>query len=344
MTERYAAIRADASLKIGGGHVMRCLTLANALAQRGWVCTFFCSEQTPSIVPAMERCGHEVSFLDDRSLGSPDAIHQTSPRIPDLIVIDAYNLPLSFEKECADIADRVLVISDAPDRDHDCDLLLDQTFGRTPDKYSGRVRDECILLCGSDYALIRPEFEALRSKSLRRRETPMPIEHILVAMGMTDPLKMTTQALDAIEKSRLAADVDVIMGPNASGLMEVQERAARSAGRIQVHVDPPNSAKLVAEADVAIGAAGSAAWERCTLGLPTLTLQIADNQKHVMANLAARGAIMPLTRSDDSTETVKMITDALNDLDAVQVRDMAQVAAGICDGKGATRVADAISP
>lgn len=344
MTARVAAIRADASPEIGGGHVMRCLTLADVLTLHGWTCNFFCSKQTPRTVTALERSRHELFLLSDRQLGSAGAIFRELPQAPDLIVIDAYSLFLSFEKECAGAAGRVLVISDAPDRDHHCDLLLDQTFGRTSDAYSGYVPEECTLLCGSSYALIRPEFAALRDQSLRRREIPKPITRILVAMGMTDPLRMTGLALDAIEKCALAAGVDVIIGPGASGLAEVRERAARSAGRIRLHVDPPNSAELVAAADVAIGAAGSAAWERCCLGLPTLTLQIADNQKHVMANLASRGAILPIALGHDPSDTVSMIADALNGLDDARIRDMAQIAAGICDGEGATRVAEAILP
>ncbi|MBY0431842.1 MAG: hypothetical protein K2Q10_11635, partial [Rhodospirillales bacterium] len=111
-----AVFRADAEPAIGGGHVMRCLTLADALAARGWRCHFACRPGTPEMVLALAASGHAVVPLADPS---PAALAARWPAGCGLLVVDNYGLDAAYERACRPWAGRILVFDDLADRPHD---------------------------------------------------------------------------------------------------------------------------------------------------------------------------------------------------------------------------------
>src|SRR6185312_2645513 len=125
---RRAIFRTDASVTIGGGHVRRCLVLADALAQAGWAIGFVCGAAARSIVPALGRRGFAVT--------EPAAFEKAPVRC-DLLVVDDYRLDAAFERAARPWAKRILVIDDLANRPHDCDVLLDQSPGRAREVYDG---------------------------------------------------------------------------------------------------------------------------------------------------------------------------------------------------------------
>ena len=201
--------RVDASLQMGTGHVMRCLTLADALKIKGAVCHFICREQLGDLITRTRERGYQVhtlpvenvvvSEVDDEETydnNKPAHSHWLGTRWktdaeltsvilenlrPDWLVVDHYALDAHWESEVRKNCKKLMVIDDLADRMHDCDLLLDQTFGRIEDTYKPWVPQQCKLLTGSKYSLLRPEFAALRQFSLQRRENPK-LEHILITM------------------------------------------------------------------------------------------------------------------------------------------------------------------
>ena len=152
MTKPKVYFRCDASPEIGSGHVFRCLTIANALKDHGWSCVFATQTDSASVVPALE--SYETI--------KPEDLKEEA----DLLVVDHYGLDKDFEKSCRSLVKRILVIDDLADRDHDCDVLLDQTFGREEKDYQGLVSAECKILAGASYALLRPQFSKNRMQSL----------------------------------------------------------------------------------------------------------------------------------------------------------------------------------
>ncbi|MES2176558.1 MAG: UDP-2,4-diacetamido-2,4,6-trideoxy-beta-L-altropyranose hydrolase [Gemmatimonadota bacterium] len=327
-----AVFRCDASLPVGGGHVMRCLTLADVLAGLGWRCAFATASGSVEVVPALAASRHEVASIDaDHDSADMCAIWPAA----DLLVVDHYNRDAEFERGLRAWATRILAIEDLITRPHSCDILLDQTYGRTAADHAETHAGLC--LCGSSFALLRPQFRAQRTQALARRDG-RPVSRVFVALGTTDIRDATSAVLDAVARAAPHVSVDVLLGGTSPNLATVRERIARMPNTVTLHADASDVAQLMAGADLAIGTPGTASWERCCLGLPTILVTVADNQEVIVARLAEAGAALDAGRYGDSS--VDRLTAALihliNDADAR--RAMASRAAAICDGRGALRV------
>ena len=319
--QKTAVFRADASPKIGGGHVMRCLALADGLMQAGWLCRFWVSPGTLATVPALVRSGHK--FLDH---GPPKEQVQ-------LLIVDHYDLDIAFEASCRSWARHILVIDDLANRRHDCDLLLDQTLGRSAKDYGELTPFGCELLLGPDHALLRPDFSRYRNKSLMRRHGA--IKRILLTFGSSDPWDMTGVALDGLEHAGVDAFVDVVLGRSSPNSEAIANRL-QGWERAQFHADASNMAELMSSADISIGAAGVTSWERCTVGLPGLVVVTADNQRIIARTLDPAGAAVFL--GDWTTMTSSRLVDALRAMgEPRRMLAMADAAASVCDGLGVLR-------
>lgn len=358
-------LRADASLKIGTGHVMRCLTLADRLRDKGFECEFICREHPGNLIEHIRTKGYRVYALPyeeqkDWVLPSGDINKNTNALShsdwlgatqecdvaecsailsiwqPDWLIVDHYALDARWEGALRGCCRRLMVIDDLADRYHLCDVLLDQTFGRIPEDYAFSVPANCILLCGSEYALLRPEFAALRPYSLRRRRRPR-LEHILVTMGGVDQCNATQRVLEALKSSDLPADfrVTVVMGISAPWLGDIIQLAEQMPIHTAVKVDVQDMAELMTDSDLAIGAAGTTTWERCCLGLPTIMFVLAENQRYIARALYESGAAS-LTESA-AFEVPSIVKRFL--LGPHLLAEMSTSAARLADGLGAVRVA-----
>lgn len=356
--------RADASIQIGTGHVMRCLTLANVLHEQGAVCTFICREHAGHLIDHIRTQGHAVhvlalSDIDEQgrqpfsSLAHSawlDAtqeqdIEACSPILehlqPDWLVVDHYALDAHWERALKDYCRHVLVIDDLADRPHECDVLLDQNLGSKVEDYQGLIPTKCMVLIGPEYALLRPEFAALREYSLARRQRPQ-LKHLLITMGGVDAPNGTGQVLDALRLSCLSVGcrITVVMGSAAPHLAAVRAQAASLPWATDVCVDVRDMAHLMAESDLCIGAAGGTSWERCCLGLPTIMVVLADNQQANALALVDAGAAILVTQTGNGTD----LPDALAAVIEVSgaIRRMSDAACRVTSGVGRVHVTDVL--
>jgi UDP-2,4-diacetamido-2,4,6-trideoxy-beta-L-altropyranose hydrolase len=322
-----ALFRCDASSIIGAGHVMRSLTLAEILTGRGWRCRFMVAPETLEAAPALVASGIETVPVGP--IGEDC----------DLTVIDHYGLGAAYEESCRIHSRHVMVIDDLADRPHRCDILLDQTIGRLASDYADLLPAGSVVLAGAEFALLRPQFAELRAKSLRRRRAG-GIRRLLLAFGGADPHDLASRVLAGILGSSLKQiHVDIVCG--AFGPSDALRRLA-AEGRVAVHCHVADMAALMAEADLAIGAGGTTSLERCCLGLPTLLVLMADNQRKMAANLVEAGAARSL--GWHHAVDAAMIAAALDRLhsETELIVAMSAAAARLCDGEGAARVAGRI--
>jgi UDP-2,4-diacetamido-2,4,6-trideoxy-beta-L-altropyranose hydrolase len=228
-----------------------------------------------------------------------------------------------------------MVIDDLADRKHQCDILLDQTFGRKQEDYSGRIPEGCELLLGSEYALLRPEFAKWRAYSLDRRSKP-EFKQLLVNMGGVDVDDFTGQVLDELKTCTLPSDVNVtiVMGGSAPHLESVKSKAIMLPYKTEVKVDVDNMAEIMVNSDVAIGAAGATTWERCCLGLPTIQIVIAKNQITIAKSLAELGAIKFL-------QSIKGMSRVINNSPDWML-NVSNIARQVSDGSGVKRVSSVL--
>lgn len=322
---------------------MRCLTLARTLADEGWRCSFARRRDTLAQIPLPSTAGLDVLALDADDNGA-EALHHRWPDGVDILVVDHYDLDAEFERDCRCWAGRILAIDDLADRLHDADFLLDQTCGRRVLDYDGLVPAHCRLLLGADYALLRPEFAALRDQALARRRSVPPVQRIIIAVGSSDPMNFTAVALDAVVRSGLVVEVDVILSSGAPHLARIRAQSVGLPLTVRVHADvgAAELAELMDKADIAIGSGGITSWERCCLGLPSLVVRTAENQRLVVANLAHEGAVLLL--GDTATVDADRLAEALQNMasDDDARRDMGLKASQVCDGHGARRVMRAL--
>ena len=330
-----AVFRADATAALGSGHVMRCLTLARALRRLGWRCDFAVNPEAPEVVPALAR---ERPQLLAPGNDDPENLRRLWPDGVDWLVVDHYGLDAAWESRCRPWARSLLAIDDLANRPHDCDVLLDQTFGRQPEDYAQLVPTSCRVLTGTAQALLRPGFVRARPASLARRAAATGLRRLVVSLGGTDPENHTAAALRGIAQCDPGLAVDVVLGSAAPHLAEVRRQIARMPQEAQLHVDVTAMEDLLSAADLAVGAAGTATWERCCLGLPTLLVVIAPNQRLVAEAVAGAGAARLLTGPREELAT--QITEALREFAANNgpLRAMGERAAEICDGRGCDRL------
>lgn len=182
------------------------------------------------------------------------------------------------------------------DREHDCDLLLNQTFGRDLKGLHSTSSVSCEILCGAEYALLRPGF--LSGVSIVLDVEDSQLKHLLINLGGVDKDNITTQILIALKQCALPAElkVTVVMGGTAPWIKGVRQQAQDMPWTTEVLVSVNNMAELMAKSDLAIGAAGSTSWERCCLGLPSIMVVLADNQNLIAKDLHNWGAAISVSR------------------------------------------------
>ena len=349
---------------------MRCLTLAKALQARGALCHFISRPHPGHLFDTIREQGFTLTALPS-ALKPPQAKMQDSITTelkltpsewlgcdwqtdaaqtgeilltlqPDWLITDHYALALPWEAALKHHYKKLMVIDDLADRAHACDLLLDQNLGRQIGDYTNLVPVQCQVLTGSRYALLRPEFEILRAYSLKRRANSPQLKRLLITMGGVDQINASAQVLQALHRCSLPVDcrITVVLGLTAPWMQNVRELAALMPWPTEVLVNVNDMAQLMADSDLAIGAAGSTSWERCCLGVPTLMVVVADNQKPIaQAMEVAHAARLIGAVSDIATQLPLVFAEILK---PESFSRMGLSASEVTDGQGVEKVLGAM--
>lgn len=357
------AFRADASVTIGSGHVMRCLTLAEALRAKGAECLFLCRRHPGHLLEVIARQGHRVLTLpapvatvgkgphadwlgatwQDDAADSLEALTKaTGGKAVDWMIVDHYALASGWERHLRPGCRRILVLDDLANRPHDCDLLLDQALGRRPDDYATRLAPGVRVLTGPQHVLLRPEFAARRAESLTARRHRPP-RHVLVAMGGMDPdnsLGAIVRALSALPQTP-GLRVSLVISGAAPHLPALRAMVATAPVPVRLCVDHRDMAGLMVEADVAISASGLTAYELACMGLPMLLLPMSPIQASVARELSAITLAQPVEGWQDDTE--RLVGLALSALLTRLETGENHPAADAFDGKGVERLLGAMA-
>jgi UDP-2,4-diacetamido-2,4,6-trideoxy-beta-L-altropyranose hydrolase len=346
--------RVDASLQMGTGHVMRCLTLAQVLKENGADVEFICRNHKGNLIDKIRSNGfvvHELKVFEETEVDTKlahshwlgatqrqdadDCVDILKAEKYNWFIVDHYALDEQWQKRLKPYYEKLMVIDDLADRKHQCDILLDQTFGRDQEDYLPLTPDYCELLLGSQYALLRPEFAKWRSYSLKRRSKP-EFKQLLINMGGVDIDNVTENVLDKLKLCNLSSDINitVVMGGSAPHLESVKSKAITLPYKTEVKVDVHNMAEIMANTDIAIGAAGATTWERCCLGLPTIQIVIAKNQITIAKSLVESGAIKLL-------KSIGSIPRVINN-PTKWMLNVSNIARNVTDGLGVKRVTSVI--
>lgn len=356
------AFRVDASVQIGTGHVMRCLTLAKGLHERGAECSFVSRDSEGDLNDLLRSQGFSVHALSPREdlldrndqpvpahahwLGiswrtdAQQTIEAIGDGVVDWLIVDHYGLDKHWESQLRPYTKKMMVIDDLADREHDCDLLLDQNLvADFETRYDQLIESSCARLLGPKYALLQPEYAELRSRTPPRSG---PVRRIFVYFGGSDLYNLTELTISAfLSLQHPDLKLDVVINPRSPSADNVRAQVAGHAN-ITLHENVPSLASLMAKADLAIGAGGATTWERCCLGLPTIVVTVADNQRPIAESLNKNGLICWV--GDYQSVSIQTLLQAIDkELDGSSLHASSAACSDIVDGKGTDRVISALS-
>lgn len=346
--------RVDASREIGTGHVMRCLTLADELRRHGARCEFVCREHSGNMIQRLIKDGFNVHALPLTSHMDTDLAHsdwlgstqakdaQLSLRLlekdqPEWLIVDHYGIDHRWESPLRSGTSRIMVIDDLADRSHDCDVLLDQNYGSSAERYAGLLPSDCNQFHGPKHALLRPIYAEHR-KSLVPRDGQ--VHRVMIYFGGGDDKNnLTGMTLKAFEDPQLDdIQLDLVVGADYVHLASLEKSVARKS-KARIYRQLPDLSELMSVADLAIGAGGATTWERCCMGLPSIVVSIAENQRPACESLARRGLIEYL--GDSTAVTAQIMSHRIRRCLTMpeRLRSMSAKAIGLVNGCGVNGIA-----
>lgn len=340
-------VRADADTQRGAGHVMRCLALAHAWRGRGGYVGFISYRPDPTLRRRMQAAGAHVTELNgahpDYSdlRGTAAALEETlkhSQKLP-WVVLDGYHFDSDYQEQLRAAGCRLLVIDDNAHLScYDADMVLNHGIQAQQLDYCYAAG--CTLLLGTRYALLRPEFARVAAAE---KLIPQRAGKILVTLGGSDPENVTESVIQALATIDLPdIEARVIVGPMNPhfGALKAAAAAARHTVRLETAVQDMAAAMLWA--DLAVSAAGGTCWELAALGVPMITVVVAENQRLLAAELDKAGAAVNLgwhrqARADRIASVLGRLASATLVREQMKARGKALV-----DGRGAERVVEAM--
>ena len=324
------AIRADAGTALGTGHFARACAVADALSVGGAEVVLVTGEEGAALLPALFQSEMLVLALgpgDSGAGGTMSALREMG-RTPDVIYLDQYGEVAEWEAQAAETGARLLVLDDL-DAAKRADVIV-RTHG------GGAQGPHSVVLRGPAYLPLSRHVTALAHRAPRRSGPRLKLN---VCFGGSDPTGETGKALRALAAID-GLDADVVIGPGARidpALIE----AAAGVPHITLHRAPSQEtlAELMSQADLALGAGGVMLWERLCLGVPSLVISVAQNQRPQIDSMTATGAIRFI--GDHAEITPETIAQALTTLAADEPARQAMAEAGrkLVDGRGALRLA-----
>lgn len=325
-------IRADASLDIGVGHVMRMIALGQAWQEAGGSVLF-----VGNFEPLVERLiseGFEIAMIESGADVQALAAHVDST---DRIVVDGYEFHTGFQKEVYRLGSVTVVLDDTNDRGEYCaDILLNQNADGGAYVYT--LNEGATVLCGSQYALLRREFV---QRPVTRVAAQGAARKILVTMGGGDSQNVTGRVLSALRGVVGASShIKVVVGAVNPRLAELKEQAARLECVCDILHDTSDMAPLMEWAELAVGAAGSTCWELCYFGVPLVVSAVADNQQGVCNALRNSGGAVAFDMAASTDDLAALLATVVSDAD--RRNEMAHAVMRQVDGRGAARVAGAL--
>lgn len=335
MLEEHLTIRADAGTRMGTGHLMRCIALGQAWLQMQGPVTFVSICESESLRQRLCQESFSVDFLSSTATlsdawQSAQAVLSAYPG--SWIAFDGYHFEQSDYLRAGDLGHRVLAIEDFERLSYyPVDLLLNQNIGAELFAYASGASAH---LLGTQYVLLRDEFLLWRDW---HRQTPEIAKKILVTLGGGDPDNQTLKVLKAVLSIEESLEVIVVVGGSNPHLAQLAQEAA-DFPNVRILQNANNMPELMAWADMAISAGGSTCWELAFMGLPTVTIVIAENQIEIAEGLSRSGFSINL----GWFEQVRLdhIKESVEDLLRNQMergRRTAQ-AARLVDGEGRQRI------
>lgn len=343
MSPRNILIRADASAEIGTGHVMRCLAMAQAWQDEGGKATFLMAQPTPSIQARLAAENCRVITLSALPGSDEDAevTRKWAHKIKaEWLIVDGYAFGSKYQEQVMNRERKLLCIDDGGKCDrYVADIVLNQNLTASEDIYP-RCSPGTQLLLGPCFCLFRREFTPWRKW---QRKISAVARNVLVTLGGSTPVDAAVRVMESLGLARVEGlHAVLVVGGSSADVETLENYAAKFPGKVTLQRDVWNMAELMAQADLAISAAGSTCWELCLLGLPSILVDVADNQIPIAIEMERRKCSLYAGhgKTVSSNELANMIESLLASPEARE--SMSRNAWQLVDGAGAQRVVSAM--
>lgn len=339
--------RLDCSVKIGMGHLVRCMALASELKEHGARVVFVIRELVCNGNELLRSEGFELyqlvntSYLD-QVIWEKDA-EQTIQVIQELnihfewLIVDDYGIDARWETKLQSFVNKIMIVDDLANRPHACDVLLDQnSYDNQHIRYLHLIPKKAVQLLGPEYALLRRDFRYYKKLMRQRNKSG---KRILIFFGGGDYADEIIKALQACLKlPHRNIAIDVVVGM-ACSKREIIEKICHDAPRARYFCQVANIAELMADVDLAIGAGGVTTWERCCLGVPSIVLSVAVNQVAVTQTASSLGVLRYLGKAEEVSEDqlIAAVTALIDD--SPTLNNMSIKAKQLVNGMGCEKVA-----
>jgi UDP-2,4-diacetamido-2,4,6-trideoxy-beta-L-altropyranose hydrolase len=354
--------RVDASSKIGSGHVMRCLNLADQLKKKGANCKFICRNLKDNLIEKIKK-NHEITVLSTPKqynknlfkhkinsayfnyLGvnwkddARQTINALNKKKVDWLIVDHYGIDKRWEKKIKSYVKKIMIIDDLANRYHDCELLLNQNLiNNCSLSYQKLLPRNCTCLIGPKYALLNDEYKNKHKYILSRKG---PVKRILIYFGSTDQNSLIKKCIKAFLKlNEKNIKLDIVVNLNIQKKLKNQKLIKKNKN-IKFYNNLNSIAPLICKADLSIGACGISIWERCCLGLPSIVITIADNQKSIAKELHKRRLIHLIGHFDKVN--VNLIFKILKQYINKDLKTWSSTCKLVTDGKGVEKLASVLT-
>ena len=344
--------RVDSSTIMGSGHLMRCLTLAKLMRNCGNVdIRFVCRDLEGNIssvvsendfnlimLPSMgyntDLSGYDAWLTVSQEQDADETIDAigsiSSERQVDYVIVDSYAIDEKWEKKLRPFTKKIFVIDDLANRKHDCDYLLDQTYGiEKTGKYDELVPSHCVQFLGTSYSLLKPEYRKIRGKiNLIKQD----IKNILVFFGGSDDTGETVKFLEALKQNGCKQYHFIVIIGGGNSQQDVVKTFCDEMDNVEFHCQVDNMEYYISICDLAFASAGVNTWERCVLGLPSIITVTADNQREIATKMREQNAALILGNFEAVTS--EDYAQALRRIDEIDIATISKNAAKLMENDG----------
>lgn len=341
--------RSVANQRIGTGHAMRCHALHTRLESLGWRCYWSATRETFNFLGSNISPFAQIELQEDDPIVHAETIKAIVGHCH-VLIIDDYAVEKEFATAMRSFCDKIVYFDDLANRKLDADLVVNPTPGNWKEQYSTLTTRPVYLLQGPDFALLRQQFLFRRNNRAiirQNHDVVSSLKRIFISFGGIDAANGTGLALDMLS-SETDIGIDVVLGRQALHLDYVREQISQIGPRARLWTDVADMAALMVEADIAIGAPGTSTWERACLGLPSLLVGIAENQREnaKIVESCGAGIVAGFLTTEPREAVANRLTQYFRTLKGsfIKRKNMALAAAKLCDGRGGQRVAVALLP
>ena len=364
--------RVDASPIIGLGHLYRCLAIADEAKKKGFQSFFLCRENDLYNYDIVSKSSHNLILMNNGYFRqNVDHIHSLELQFGwlgrsssedagefvslvkkseygnglNIVLTDHYGIDFFWENLVFKNFDLAIKITDKPGRKTDADIIVDQTAERKVCEYNKDVKKRVSVLVGESYTLLSGKFIKRRQQydtGIIERNFSS-VKTVLVLFGGSDPLNLTSKFLKHVAPTQRQLHYVVVTGgcnPYIPQLKELVSKSNANPLSVDLLIDTNKMPDLVMSADIGIGGAGSASWERCILGLPSIVVPFEKNQLDVSNVLLKQQCAIVISADDFIKQATRQLNRILN---CSKLRSSLSLnSRRLIDGKGCIRLVSKI--